>query len=287
VTRWLAASGGWGSLPPLRDVNRATALPEGHAMRPAVLLEDPRGGTPLLAVAEPGRGRSLVWGTASSWRLGFASDLAATEGGRPYDRFWLAAVRWLLRDDEADRLVLESDKPSYAPGEEVRLAFTTLDEEYAPEPGVEIEWNVRRIDAPKTVIASGTVRSDALGRAHAVSAAADDGAYEAIATRTPSATSGESARRVFLVEPPVRELARIHAAEGTAFLAALARETSGTFVNLAAGDELPSQLPHRESGVERSATLGGTPVWDHPLWMVLTFAALGGEWILRRRLGWP
>jgi hypothetical protein len=258
-------------------------------------------------VAEPGKGRVMTLATGSTWRLGFSPDLALVEGARPYDLLWLGAVRWLLRDDTSGRLVLETDKPRYRVGENVELAAKALTATYAPERDVDIRWELRPLaDEPDADVAASETRppplaegawtTDELGRAHGTLEGLPVGAYAAIARRElgrgdEAALEGSvhEVRRVFLVEPPERELAQVDADPGTARLRELAEHSGGAFVEAAAGDTLPTDVPIGEprgrDDALRVDARREVPLWHGWLAIVLLVGAFGGEWLLRRRSG--
>jgi hypothetical protein len=273
-----------------------------------VLLEHPRakgrGGTaaPLLAVAEPGAGRTMVLATGSTWRLGFAPELPLIDGARPYDLLWLGAVRWLLRDDTSGRLMLETDKPRYRVGEPVELQATTLTGSYAPEPDVEVEWELlplSRQDAGAEPLQAGRFVTDALGRARQTIVDLPVGAYAAVARREldddaqetdPGSVGEHEVRRVFIVEPPGRELAKVDADPGIARLRRIAESTEGEFVDTLEGETLPADLPVADpaEGPDAHLRVDGRrdiPVWNGWFALVLLVASFGGEWLVRRRSG--
>lgn len=309
ITAWLAGAGlgDWSSLPALDSYNPVRLARHADSIGAAVLLDHPgpAGAAPLLVIAEPGKGRSLVLATGATWRLGFAADLPIVDGARPYDLLWLGAIRWLLRDAAADRLSLETDRPSYLIGEAVTLRAATLGPGYAPEPGVPLAWELRPLGAapepspgvdppPAFLLSQGTWTTDALGRAsEVVPGDLPVGAYEALAWRSappdPSASSSARARRVFLVHEPGQELARVDADPGERRLAALAEATGGRALIARAGDALPTELPLADLGAENSHlridSRRAVPLWDGPWALLLVILGLGGEVLLRRRAG--
>jgi hypothetical protein len=309
ITAWLAGAGldDWSSLPPLDSYNPVRLSRHAASIGAAVLLEHrgQDGMAPLLVIAEPGKGRSLVLATGATWRLGFAADLPIVDGARPYDLLWLGAIRWLLRDAAADRLSLETDRPSYLNGETVTLRAATLGPGYAPEPGVPLAWELRPLGAapepepgaappPAFLLSQGTWTTDGLGRAtEAVPGDLPVGAYEAMAWRTglpdPTASGPARARRVFLVHEPGQELARVDADPGERRLAALAEATGGRALIARAGDALPGELPLADLGAENSHlridSRRAVPLWDGPWALLLVILGLGGEVLLRRRVG--
>lgn len=312
ITAWLAGlPPDWSALPALDSYNPVRLAPHADSIHSAVLLTA-KDSAPLLAIAEPGKGRSLVLATGATWRLGFAADLPLVDGARPYDLLWLGAVRWLLRDVAAERLALETDRPSYLRGQPVTLRATALTPSYAPEPAVPLAWEVRPLGestaapapdepGPNTpppttfLLSEGTWTTDALGRASdTLPGRLPVGAYEAMAWRTgPSGQVGDDAparaRRVFLVHEPGHELARVDADPGEQRLRALAEATGGEFLRARDGDPLPAALPLAELGDEgpglRVDSRRSVPLWDGPWALLLALIGLGGEALLRRRVG--
>lgn len=292
ITAWLAESGvGWEALPELDSFNPAPLAPHGAAIDATALLVHPKmKNTPLLAVAEPARGRTLVLATGSSWRMGFAPDLPLIEGSRPYDLMWLGAIRWLLRDKSSERLILETGRPSYVVGEPVELRARTLSASYAAEPEVEVEWELRSLDSSeREVVANGRWTTDGLGRADGIVPDLPVGSYEAIARRSEREQNrGDEARRVLLIDAPSRELARVDADAGTALLARLAEVSGGEALVAHRGDELPRSLPLGDPSNDKGRRVDARrdiPLWDGWLALLLLVIAFPGEWLLRRRHG--
>lgn len=302
ITAWLnrAGDGGWSSLPELDDYNPVAETADAQQLGAVPLLVHPtavdaRGRPrPILAVAEPGKGRTVALTTGSSWRLGFAADLPLVDGMRPYDLLWLGAIKWLLRDESARRLSLATDRPNYDLGDTVRLRATTLGPSYAPEAGVEVGWQLfalqeLREGAPKP-LHTGTWTSDGLGRAEEEIQSLPVGSYVAVASRSvdddASGLEGREARRVFLVDPPARELARTDADPGTALLAKLAKGSEGDAMVAVQGDRLPADIPLAPASARgRTASVRDIPLWNGWLALVALLAVFCAEWFLRRRHG--
>ncbi len=318
ITGWLSGGSGrgWEDLPAL-DTFNPLSLANESAIDATALLVHPtdrdRGGRPrpLLAVAEPGKGRTLVLATGSTWRIGFAPDLPLIDGARPYDLLWLGAVRWLLHDDTSGRLTLETHKPRYRVGEAVELRAKTLSPSYAPEPDVAVSWQLLPLtgvpmgDAPATdgeagaPLRHGAWTTDGLGRAEETLDGLPVGAYAAVARRElPESTDASSdprespeVRRVFIVEPAGRELAQIDADRGTDLLRRIAKATGGDALSAAAGEVLPRDIEVADpfaatprEGVRVDARRE-VPLWNGWLALALIVATFGGEWLVRRRSG--
>jgi uncharacterized membrane protein len=303
ITRFLAdrtdaGENGWSGLPALDNYN-PIQLSRDSRLEPTALLAGPEG--PLLVTGEPGAGRVLTLMTGASWRLGFAPNLPLIDGARPYDLLWLGVVRWLLRDEAADRLVLETDRAQYSPGTPVEIGARSLSPSYLPQPDVNVRWEVRRLDVDEAEpTASGRWTTDALGRAREQLDGLPRGAYELIGRRDDPQAEAEAdsdedlrpverARRVFVIDEGHRELAEVDATAGTARLARLARATGGDAL-VAGDDAMPVDLPladpdERDPSAHAALRSRDVPVgsgWPMTLVVLLAFA---GEWWVRRRGG--
>ncbi len=309
ITAWLAAADeGWAQLPALDNHNPLSPSPRGDAIGAASLLVHPDGtdargrARPILAVAEPGHGRTMVLATGSTWRLGFAPDLPLIDGARPYDLLWLGAIRWLLRDDASGRLTLDTDQPRYRVGVPVELSAKTWSASYAPEPGIAVDWSLRPLAPAEqgkaaTALFEGQWTTDGLGRARESLDDLPVGAYVANARRELAVDPGQDTdalgqhqvQRVFIVEPPGRELARVDADPGIARLQELAKATGGEALSAVGDGALPRRIPLAEPRASRSGmrvdARRDLPLWNGWLALLLLVATFGGEWLLRRRQG--
>jgi hypothetical protein len=200
-------------------------------------------------------------------------------------------------------LVLEIDRAEHAVGDDVELSVRTLSASYAPEPEVEVEFDVRPLDperASEGAVASGRLTTDGLGRATSTVAGLPAGAYQAEAWRADAPPQrdaedgqvdapelGAAARRVFLVGGGGRELAMVDADPGTVLLKDLAQRSDGEFVELVDDDELPEELPMTDLDELELPAVGrqDVPLWDGWWALLIAIAAFGGEWVLRRRIG--
>jgi hypothetical protein len=89
---------------------------------------------PALAVQPFGRGRTLALSTAITrrWASQFVQSWGGSDG-RYYKKFWRNVVYWLTENSSIGRrrLVAETDKRLYSPGEPIVLRARTLDENAA------------------------------------------------------------------------------------------------------------------------------------------------------------
>lgn len=321
VTAWLrsASPEALAALPRLDTFNPLPRIPgiEGAATLLAHPSSGPSGvesglpvtstaieGLPLVAVAEPGKGRVITISSASTWRWGFAADLPLIDGARPYDRLWLGVIRWLLHDEHAGRLRLEPSEASYSSGSPVDVRAQTLDSDYGPEPGIAVSWRVTAI--------AGTAHEELTGtRSHVAEPATElngqwttgedgrarqrfqtlpDGAYEIVARRESGdeGAKGLKARRVFLVGEDMEELARLDPSPGHELLDELAQLSAGRYFDASTGARLPVDVPmaeipeHASTRIERRQK---HTLWDTWQLLVLLMVFSGAEWVLRRRAG--
>jgi hypothetical protein len=288
LTAWLARDETLvDELPALDTFNPAALSTRAASIGGAVLLEHPSG-APLLAVAEPAKGRTLVLATGTSWRLGFAADLPLIDGARPFDKLWLASVRWLLREGDEDRLVMDLARDRMPPGTPLTMSLRTLNATYDADPKIGVSWTVHPVGAEdQPPAAQGELTTDDRGEATVTLPAVGPGAWVIAARRADADPSAPATRRVVLVDAVGDELASVDADPGTILLSELARETGGAFADLSKGDPLPTSIPladpslaTREGGVPREVPIGeGWPI------LVLVLTAFSAEWILRRRAG--
>jgi uncharacterized membrane protein len=270
----------WASLAPLQGLNVVARSEEGAH----VLLTHPTDRTgsgepsPVLAISEPGRGRSLAVMTDTTWRWGITSG-GATGDASFYERFWDRSLRWLARDPTLDPIRVTTDRERYGAGARMVVRGTLRDGWHAP----------LSLDAPaRLVIVDENERQ--LGE---VPVALDEtGAFEAgmsapevaggFRVRLVAEHGGEAAaaEEPFVVETGGDELADPRARPD--LLEELSRATEGAHVRGADGAPRLDELD-----ATRVRTLGTELV--RPLasaWaLVLVMGVLGVEWILRRRWG--
>ena len=90
---------------------------------------------PALAVQPYGRGRTMALATAITRR--WAGEFTQSWGGKDspyYKKFWRNVIYWLTENSSIGRrrLLAESDKRLYRPGEPIVLTARTFDETAAP-----------------------------------------------------------------------------------------------------------------------------------------------------------
>lgn len=291
VTAWMhALSGPQGlDLPPIDTFNRSS-ISFGQDDKSQVLLQTTptadEPSYPLLAVAEPGKGRVLELLTASSWRWGFAAKLSRLQGLRPYDRLWQEMIRWSLREDPSP-LTLKSSDRLVRPGQPIRYQISTHQRDGAPQPQVPVTLELKQ---GATIIVRQTLTSDGEGQIPWTWTPKDPGTYELVATRpSPTPNQGPIAKSLFsYVGLSSQDLDPLNPDPFEPRLKHLIEQSGGRYWR---NQDIPQDLI---SSTNRVKTLPKTrrisskteqvALWNHPLAGIALFAFIA-EWWLRRRRG--
>jgi uncharacterized membrane protein len=270
----------WAALPALEGLNRVTRVRPGAT----TLLEHPRHTTvdgkpaPVLAVSDVGKGRTLALTTDTSWHWGFL-DAGAGGDGRAFQRFWEAAVRWLVRDPALTLLRMDLDKVEYRKGQVINLRVRTLHADYTRAPEVDVALSV--LDASQSDRDAPIKRLDARtsgeGEAHLELADLPTGAFRIVAEAT---IDGRKIieEKTLVVRPEGRELEDVVARP--AVLQELARLGDGVYRAGELGDVKVRPLREERIGRDKAFDIGG-----HPVLLALALVFLSLEWALRRRAG--
>ncbi len=271
----------WNALPPLPGLNFTMPLTAADGAR--VLLEAPTllsGGrpAPVVAVREVGKGRSLAVTTDSTWYWGFVAA-GDGQGGRAHQRFWNAALRWLVRDPSLTPLQLQPDRPAVEPGEPVGFSLSVRGPDYGPAPGASVSGELVAEDGK--VVGRARGRAGADGTARLEFPPPPPGAYRLQASAEVAGAPVEQAAAAVAVRASGVEDS--DAAPRPELLRQVADATGGTFTRLPLSG-LP-ELRLREPEVVEVGRKRDEPLWDRWWFLAILAGALGGEWVLRRRFG--
>jgi uncharacterized membrane protein len=279
----------WAELPELDGVNLvARAKPGATVLGVHPTKKDLDGKPmPVLTVGEAGKGRVLALGSDDSWRWGFA-DRAGDERGRAYQRFWDAAIRWLIKDPALNFLRIETDQPEYARGQKVQVTVRALGTDYQPLAGAKLDVTVARI--PTVLDVASTARPEPFAAQHGVTDEDGELTFELpppqpggyrITARATLAGRPVEEDEVFLVRGAGRELEEPEARDD--LLRAVSSVSGGRF--LGPGESLDglSFWPPRVVRVNQHRDV---EIWSR--WWMLAVAAgcLALNWALRRRWGY-
>jgi uncharacterized membrane protein len=286
---WTEAGRAAPMLAPLRSIV-GTDLPImpganvlGDARKGSVVLwehptrKTPSGGPmPVLAVGEPGDGRTIALGIDGGWELEF-SQLGARTAGRGYGALWDGLLGWLMRDPRFEPAQLEivggctAKVPATLRAHLLPLAATAKHDLIA--------LDLQRIDrsqgTPGPLPFHVEVPRGPGDSTDIVLPALESGGYTARLRVGGASTT----RYDFACEAGGDEWA--DSRPNPTLLAALADATGG--VSLTADDDMqriPLPKPTRVSSERHVVPLA--PPWA---WTLLAAAALGVHWIARRRSG--
>jgi uncharacterized membrane protein len=124
------------ALPAFLGSNRFGRVKPGAEVLAQTTSSPTAGESPPAVVVQPfGRGRTMVMTTAITRR--WASDFTESWGGndaRYYKKFWRNVIYWLTENSSIGRrrLLAETDKRLYRPGEPITIRARTFDENAAP-----------------------------------------------------------------------------------------------------------------------------------------------------------
>lgn len=222
---------------------------------------------PVLALGDAGDGRTIALAVDGTHQLAF-SEFAERAAGRAYGALWDGLLGWLMRDPRYEAVRMELAEPCMA-GEETRLRLTHL-----PGASSHVELSLEALGEGKQVVQSHRASVPSSGVLELKLNPLPAGGYAALAkvgqappTRFDFACErGGSAWGD--VRPDADRLERI------------ARVSGG--VHVRAQDV--SRIPLPEPSVV-SAQREVSPVLPAWVWSLLASMALGGHWIVRRRLG--
>jgi len=264
----------WASLPPLSGTS-VVAGPADDAIPLAIhpLLGGEGGPMPVITVGKAGNGRTMAITADSLWRWQFEGFLSGREGGT-LARFWKTAIRWLSADPSLERLRVSVLPDEAAPREELFLDVETLDQTYAPAPGVPVDLSIQSFDSGYQEATK--VITDADGHYRQRLRFDGEGTYR-VQARLDSVEDPTQCETEFLIRNKDTELYDL--SPRPHFMEKIALESRGTY----AADSWPgTKVPIRKAGGGRVVSRRDVYLWSTPLALILFLVFLTGEWILRR-----
>ncbi|MBM4365788.1 MAG: hypothetical protein FJ102_06200 [Deltaproteobacteria bacterium] len=261
----------WSGLGEMDGLN----LNDGAVPGAAVLLEHPDRDTPVLAVRQVGKGRTLSLAVDSSWRWAFG-EAGKGGGNQAYLRFWKNAMRWLVGDPDDQAVTIDVARENVEPGEQLRVTVRVRDAGFAPVAGAIVAGAV---DGPEgQVPLSGPTGADGLASFEVPTA--ERGAHRVkVSAQLADGKDLGQAESVYAVVTRDPELDRIDP-DGQ-LLRALAEATGGRHVEPGSFAE-----PLRDPAASRVVRdREETALWAAPLWPLLAGAFATASWVIRRRLG--
>lgn len=259
----------------------------------AILLGESQGNvaglgkTMVFACHAYGRGRTFAMLPDSTVSWGSDFERHWGEGdNRHFRKFWRNTVNWLTENSISAqrRLLVDTDRLIYRPGESIDLVVTALDDNFQPTTNVDVE--VRCLDHQDTILRSTTLRPSAdrfTGEAEAFlppNEPAEASTLKRLHIQIRATRGGEeiAVRDLDIqVLNDSDELKTPNADQST--LQELAAWTGGKVL------EYPEDLVDALGDVESTPgdkVVYRTPVWDSPLLWLTLLSLITGEWLIRR-----
>ncbi|MEO5821193.1 MAG: glutamine amidotransferase [Vicinamibacteraceae bacterium] len=263
----------WAAVPPLGST---TALGPGRPGASVLAVTSGAGGAPrpLVAVQRYGYGRTMVFAGEASWRW----RMRLPSSDHTFETFWRQAGRWLVAS--APEPVALS-VPAVSVGETATLSVDVRDAGFRPLPDATVRLRVTRAGATQDLQA--TPDATRPGRFTAPVPADQPGLLRVdVEARRDGAPVGE-AHEWTLVGGVDREWADPRRNDGV--LDRLARGTGGRLIAEREIGELPALVAAAHAAAAALAPPEARELWHSPWLLLGLLAALGGEWILRRRWG--
>jgi uncharacterized membrane protein len=266
--RWDAAPALVGFNPTAGPKPGATILAQGSA-------SDARGQSPVvLAFQRFGKGKSLAFTTATSWRWKMEQE----HTNNFHELFWKQTLRWLV-SDAPDPISVDTEKHSYSPDETVLIRAGVKDASFSPLNTAQIQAQVKSPSGQIIVVPlawdveedgtySGTVRPP------------EDGMYEISCEAFQGSKRLGSAKSNFHVAPSTAEFH--NAGLNANLLKRISNITGGRYYTPANARTLAEDISYVNTG---SSQLEEKDLWDMPFLFLVLIGLVSTEWILRKRKG--
>jgi len=265
----------WEQAPTLVGFNPTSGLKPGATALAQGSAPDARGQNPvILAFQRFGRGKSVAFTAASSWRW----RMGLEHSDNFHELFWKQMLRWLV-SDVTDPVTVTTEKQSYSLDESAVLRAETNDAAFMPinnaqltarvkSPSGEFTATTLTWDVEKDGIYSGTFKPQ------------EEGVHEVTVEAFQGSKSLGASKASFLVAESVEEFH--DAAMNAGLLRRLSSETGGRYYSSGDLRSLPDDISYIEKGASR---LEDKDLWDMPFLFLLLAGLISGEWILRKRKG--
>jgi uncharacterized membrane protein len=270
-----ATSARWSSLPPLTTVNMLLRAKPGATVLLNGVLDAGPGTRPLLTMQRFGRGRVMALGAQDTWLWQMHATIPVADS--THETLWRQMLRWLVSDvpDRAEPLVAEES----GTGEAVPMRAVVSDKAFLRENGASVTGTVVGPDgATSEVTFDWAVDRDGEYNASFVPAGA--GVHDVVIQSVSRGDTTRSAQAFVRVAEPTEEY--FGAELRTSLLRQVASETGGGYYDADQALDVARDIVYSPSG---STVVKKNDLWDMPIIFLILIAALGGEWMLRRRRG--
>jgi len=265
----------WETAPPLVGFNPTAGPKPGATVLAQGSAPDPRGQSPvILAFQRFGRGKSVAFTTASSWRWRMGQE----HTNNFHELFWKQMLRWLV-SDVPDAVDTAGEKNSYSPDEAVTIRSEVNDPTFMPLNNAQVSAQVK---SPSGQISSLQLAWDVDkdGTYSAPFKPTEEGIYEVSSEAFQGTNSLGKAKSNFRVAESMEEFH--NAAMNSSLLKRLSAETGGRYYSPKDSRTLPEDISYIDTG---SSRLEEKDLWDMPFLFVLLVGLVSTEWIFRKRKG--
>jgi uncharacterized membrane protein len=266
--RWESAPALVGFNPTLGPKPGATVLALGSA-------PDPRGQSPvILAFQRFGKGRSVAFATASSWRWRMGRE----HTDNFHELFWKQMLRWLVAD-APDPVSIAAEKQSYSPDDSAVIRAEVNDDSFMPLNDARVDAQIKSPSGKMTTLP--LVLDAAKDGAYSASfSPQEEGIYEISTEAFRGSKSLGTNKSNFQVAESTEEFRS--AAMNAALLQRLSAATGGRYYSPDNVRSLPSDISYIDKGASR---IEDKDLWDMPFLFLVLIGLVSAEWILRKRKG--
>ncbi|MBN1569134.1 MAG: hypothetical protein JXA73_14890 [Acidobacteria bacterium] len=265
----------WDAAPSLVGFNPVSGVKPGATLLLQGKLPEARDRNPvILAFQRFGRGKSVAFTTASSWRWRMGQE----HSDNFHALFWKQMFRWLV-SDAPDPVSVMAEKPSYSPDDTVIIRAEPKDAAFMPLNDARL---ITEVKAPSGLISSLQLNWDIEkdGSYSASFKPTEEGIYEISSEAFQGSKSLGAAKANFQIAESAEEFR--NAAMNSDLLKKLSSATGGRYYTWDNLRSLPEDISYIDKGVFR---VEDRDLWDMPFIFLLLISVVAAEWILRKRKG--
>jgi uncharacterized membrane protein len=265
----------WETAPALTGFNPTSNLKPGATALLQSSVPDVRGQSPvILAFQRFGRGKSVAFTTASSWRWRMGQE----HTNNFHALFWKQMLRWLL-GDVPDPLNVTTERQSYSPDDLAIIRAEVNDASFMPLNDARV---LSQVKAPSGKLASVQLAWDVEkeGAYSAIFKPEENGIYEISTEAFRGDKSLGTAKTSFQVAESTEEFH--NASMNAGLLKRLSSATGGRYYSPEDLRTLPEDISYIDKGASR---VEDKDLWDMPFLFLLLAGVICTEWILRKRKG--
>ncbi len=265
----------WESVPALVGFNPASGPKPGATVLAQGSTPDGRmQNSVILAFQRFGRGKSMAFTTASSWR--WRMELEYTDNF--HELFWKQILRWLA-NDAPEPIAVSAEKHTYSLEDTAVLHAEVNDSSFIPLNNARLAAQVK---APSGQIDSLQLAWDVEndGAYSGTFKPQEEGIYEIVAEAFQGNKSLGTSRTNIRVSDSTEEFH--DAAMNANLLKRLSEETGGRYYSPDDTETLPEDISYIDKGASR---MEEKDLWDMPFFFLLLVSLVSAEWILRKRRG--